>query len=176
MRLCDLKTRPAAGMTLPELLLAVLVLGLLAAVSLGGVGRSLARTRVEAAARQLAVGLEQARSQAQTSGNPCALALGSGGWREVTAGELIGELPPCPVSEGRLPQGVRLSHNLPGALRISSNGLVLDGGTVVLGADGSELQRCLVVSLPLGVVRMGKSLAAPGSAPRSSDCVVDPSL
>ncbi|MBM5828202.1 MAG: prepilin-type N-terminal cleavage/methylation domain-containing protein [Cyanobacteria bacterium M_surface_7_m2_040] len=166
----------AAGLTLPELLLAVLVLGLLAAVGLGGVGRSLARTRVEAAARQLAVGLEQARSHAQASGSPCALALGSSGWREAAAGELIGELPPCPLSEGTLRQGVRLSHNLPAALRISSNGLVLDGGTVVLGADGTTLQRCLVVSLPLGVVRQGESQATPGAPPRSSDCVVDPLL
>jgi len=175
MRRCDPKGREA-GMTLPELLLAVLLLGLLAAVGLGGVGRSVARTRVEAAARQLAVGLEQARSQAQASGSPCALALGSSGWREAAAGDLIGELPPCPVSEATLRQGVRLRHNLPAALRITSNGLVLDGGTVVIAAPGSDLQRCLVVSLPLGVVRTGRSKAAPGAPPRSSDCVVDVSL
>jgi hypothetical protein len=54
--------------------------------------------------------------------------------------------------------------------------LVLDGGTVVVAAAGSDLQRCLVVSLPLGVVRTGRSKAAPGAIPRSGDCVVDPSL
>jgi prepilin-type N-terminal cleavage/methylation domain-containing protein len=173
MRRCDLQS---AGMTLPELLLAVLVLGLMAAAALGGSSRALARMRVEAAARLLAVGLEQARSAAESNGQPCALALGSSGWREPAAGELSGELLPCPLGEARLKEAVRLSHNLPGGLRIAANGLLLDGGTVVLGTAGSDLQRCLVVSLPLGVVRTGRSKAAPGAAPRSSDCVVDPSL
>lgn len=165
-----------SGMTLPELLLVVLLLGLMAAVSSAGVGRSLARTRVEAAARQLAVGLEQARSAAEASGSPCALLLGERGWSEPTAAEVTTELAPCVISERRLPLGLQLSHNLPSALRISSNGLVLDGGTVVIGAAGTDLRRCLVVSLPLGVVRIGRSAAAVGAPPRSNACVVDPSL
>ena len=43
----------SSGMTLPELLVAVVVLGLMAAVGIGGVGRSRARTpRTSAAARR----------------------------------------------------------------------------------------------------------------------------
>ena len=161
----------SSGLTLPELLVAVLVLGLMAAVGIGGVGRSLANTRVEAATRQLAVELEQARSSAEAAGTACALALTPQGWAEAPASGLR----PCPV-ETALLQQVQLSHNLAGPLRVASNGLVLDGGTVVVAAAGSDLQRCLVVSLPLGVVRIGRSKAAPGATPRSSDCVVDPSL
>ena len=159
-------------MTQPELLLGVFLIALMAAVGLGGTARTLARSRVEAAARQLAVGLEQARSAAEASGQPCSLLLGSRGW--VADG--AADLPPCDLDEALLEPAVRLSHNLPAALRISSNGLVLDGGTVVIAADGTALQRCLVVSLPLGVVRLGKSTARPGALPRSGDCVVDPSL
>ena len=166
------RDRRSSGMTLPELLLALLLLGMLAAVGLGGTTRLLARTRVEAASRRLAVGLEQARSAAEVSGEPCSLTLASRGWSVAGAGTL----PPCQITDAVLEQGVRLSHNLPASLRISSNGLVLDGGTVVIGADGTDLQRCLVVSLPLGVVRQGRSTAKPGAMPRSSDCVVDPSL
>jgi type II secretory pathway pseudopilin PulG len=173
MRRCD---PGAAGMTLPELLLGVLLLGLMAAVGLGGTSRSLARLRVEAATRQLAVGLDQARSAAEASGTPCALLLGSSGWVEPAAGDGPGDLPPCRLSERALDPQVQLRHNLPAALRISSNGLVLDGGTVVITSAGSDLQRCLVVALPLGVVRSGQSKAAPGASPRSSDCVADPLL
>jgi len=162
----------SSGMTLPELLVAVVVLGLMAAVGIGGVGRSLARTRVEAAARQLAVDLEQARSSAEAAGTACALELTPQGWSQDPASDL----PPCRVATPSTLQQVQLRHNLPTALRIASNGLVLDGGTVVVAAAGSDLQRCLVVSLPLGVVRTGQSKAAAGATPRSSDCVVDPSL
>ncbi|MFZ9620146.1 MAG: GspH/FimT family pseudopilin [Prochlorococcaceae cyanobacterium] len=168
--------RADAGMTLPELLLALVVLALMAALGWSGMGRQLARSRVEAAARQLAVGLEQARNAAEAAGTPCALVLGSAGWAEPTSAASWSELPPCQLSERRLAQGVQLRHNLPAALRIASNGLVLDGGTVVVAADGTDLRRCLVVSLPLGVVRMGRSNAAAGAAIRSVDCVADPSL
>ncbi len=162
----------SSGMTLPELLVAVLVLGVMAALGIGGVGRSLANTQVEAATRQLALELEQARSSAEVAGTPCTLALTPQGWAQ----DPDSALPPCRVQAAALQQQVQLSHNLAGPLRIASNGLVLDGGTVVVAAPGSELQRCLVVSLPLGVVRTGRSKAAPGATPRSSDCVVDPSL
>ena len=166
----------SAGLSLPELLLTVAVLGLMALVSVGGGSRALARHRVEAATRQLALGLEQARAAAERSGQPCAVVLSSGGWAEPSAADGVSELPPCNLPQASLEPGVRLRHNLPAALRISSNGLVLDGGTVVLGAAATDLQRCLVVSLPLGVVRIGRSTAAPGAVPRSVDCVVDPSL
>lgn len=164
--------RGSCGLTLPELLVTVLVLGLMAAVGMGSVGRTLARTRVEAATRQLAVELEAARSSAEAAGTPCAVALTPQGWTQDQASAL----PPCRLAEAAALQQVKLSHNLAGPLRIASNGLLLDGGTVVVAAAGSDLQRCLVVSLPLGVVRIGRSKGAAGAPPRSSDCVVDPSL
>jgi len=168
--------RASGGMTLPELLLAVVVLGLMVVAGVGGTSRSLARMRIEAAARQLAVGLEQARSHAEANGRPCALSLASSGWTMPGAAATGSQLPGCQLSEATLRQGVEVRHNLAAALRISSTGLVLDGGTVVLAAAGTDLQRCLVLSLPLGVVRFGQSKAAPGAAPRSADCVVDPLL
>lgn len=53
---------------------------------------------------------------------------------------------------------VQLSHNFPAVLRFSRNGLVLDGGTAVLQASGTAVQRCLVMSPPLGITRVGRYL------------------
>jgi len=166
-----------AGFSLPELLVAVAVLGLLAALAIDGGQRSLARMRVETATRRLGWGLEQARQQAQNLGQPCALELGPSGWREPSGGSLPG----CggAVADGAAAQdtsGVTLQHNLPAALRFSSNGLVLDGGTVVVSAAGTELRRCLVMSLPLGVVRLGRYTGPLGGDPRSSACLADGAL
>jgi hypothetical protein len=58
--------------------------------------------------------------------------------------------------EGIESSEVELEHNFPDTIRFTSNGLILDGGTVVLRADGTELERCVVVSLPLGVTRVGR--------------------
>jgi ABC-type branched-subunit amino acid transport system ATPase component len=69
-----------------------------------------------------------------------------------------------PLTEGIEPTLVEVEHNLPNTVRFTSNGLVLDGGTVVLRSNGTELERCVVVSLPLGVTRVGRM--ASGSCQR----------
>ncbi len=175
----DTRTAPGcraqAGFSLPELLVAMAVLGLLAAMSVSAGQRSLALMRVESTSRRLALGLEQARQAAERHGRPCALALGSTGWREPRGGSL----PACAINEGSEAEaeaGVELRHNLPAALRFSSNGLVLDGGTVLIRAAGIELRRCLVLSLPLGVVRLGRYSGPLEGTPSSSACLADGAL
>lgn len=163
------------GFSLPELLVALAVVGLLATLSIGAGQRSLALMRMESTSRRLALGLEQARQAAVGRGQPCALALGPSGWSEPTGSSL----PACGISAGaeEHPEaGVHLRHNLPAALRFSSNGLVLDGGTVLISAAGIDLRRCLVLSLPLGVVRLGRYSGPVDGTPSSSACLADGAL
>jgi hypothetical protein len=76
---------------------------------------------------------------------------------------------PLALGEGvRSQEGLRLEHNLPPALRFSSNGLVLDAGTVLVAHRATALNRCVVVSLPLGVTRVGLQ--------RDGICRPDPNL
>ncbi|MFM7733035.1 MAG: prepilin-type cleavage/methylation domain-containing protein [Cyanobium sp.] len=144
-----------------ELLLVAAFLALLALVAVRGASRSLAAARLESAVRRLVLGLEQGRTAAERTGRPCALELGEAGWEAPRSSPL----PACPgVAAGLGGEGggaggeaaVQLEHNLPAAVRFSINGLVLDGGTVLVRTDGAELVRCLVLSLPLGVVRLGR--------------------
>ena len=65
---------------------------------------------------------------------------------------------------------VQLRSNLPELVRFSSNGLVLDGGLVVLSHPALERSVCLVISLPLGITRTGHYAAASGQALSSSRC------
>ncbi len=64
----------------------------------------------------------------------------------------------------------------PAALRFSSNGLVIDGGTVVLASAGTLLRRCLVIALPLGLVRLGRYAGPDGGLAESAACEPDPLL
>ncbi|CAK6696178.1 hypothetical protein OGCDGJMD_01988 [Cyanobium usitatum str. Tous] len=171
------QSQASSGFSLAELLVAVAVLGLLTSLAIDGGQRSLARMRVEAASRRLGVGLEAARRQAQSHGQPCALELGASGWSEPSGGSLAGCLAAVVASsEQQDSDAVTLQHNLPGALRFSSNGLILDGGTVVIAAPGTELRRCLVVSLPLGVSRLGRYTGPLDGPPSSSACLADGAL
>jgi prepilin-type N-terminal cleavage/methylation domain-containing protein len=176
-----------SGLTLPEALVTLALLGLLAALALPSGQAQLGRRRLELSTQLLLQGLERARSEAERRGEPCGLSLGNQGWRQPVAGDL----PPCPLADaaGVAPQdgaggellspdgsAVSLVHNFPGLLRVSANGLVLDGGTAVLSAPGTDLRRCLVMALPLGVVRLGRYTADPAAGINSTACVPDPSL
>ena len=142
-------------MSLVELLTAVAIVGVLAGTSINSSRRPLAHQQLLAAARQLELGIEQARDQAMDQQAPCALALGETGWIAPTGSNL----PACthavrPLLTGDREAGLQLSHNI-SELQFTSNGLVLGGGTVRLGIDGLAQKRCVVISLPLGITRQG---------------------
>ena len=142
-------------MSLTELFTAVAIVGILAGTSISASRRPLAHQQLLAAARQLELGIEQARDQAMDQQSPCALDLGPAGWLEPIDGPLLG----CTQAVGPLLAGERaaylqLDHNITG-LQFTSNGLVLGGGTVRLAIDGLAQERCVVISLPLGITRRG---------------------
>ena len=142
-------------MSLVELLTAVAIVGILAGTSIHVSRAPLAHQRLLAAARQLELGIEQARDQAMDQQAPCALALGDAGWIAPEGGAL----PACTHAVGQLlagdrGAGLQLSHNIT-ELQFTTNGLVLGGGTVRLAVDGLAQERCVVISLPLGITRQG---------------------
>ena len=142
-------------MSLVELLTAVAVVGILAVTSINASRRPLAHQQLLAATRQLELGIEQARDQAMDQQAPCALALGEAGWVEPDEGSL----PACshatgPLLAGDRGAGLQLRHNIT-SLQFTTNGLVLGGGTVRLAVDGLAQERCVVISLPLGITRQG---------------------
>lgn len=150
---------PAAGLTLPELLVSAAILALLGALALGAGQRWLADQRLEAASRRVLAGLERGREQAQRQGQACALTLAEHGWQAPRGGELPGCLADVlPLQESVGAGELQVQHNFPAAIRFTSNGLVLDGGTVLLATQGTTLQRCVVVALPLGITRVGRWL------------------
>jgi len=173
------------GCSLAELLFGVAIVGLLAVWACQGGGEAVARQRLEASARSLGQGIETARREAIRRGQPCGLSLGPRGWQPPHGGELascvasqasgqaLGQDPGLGPAD---PTALELMHNLPAVVRVSSTGLVLDGGTAVLGMRGTALRRCWVMALPLGIVRVGRYGGNPSQGLDSSLCVVDGSL
>ena len=142
-------------MSLVELLAAVAVVGILAGTSISASRTPLAHQQLLAAARQLELGIEQARDQAMDQMAPCSLALGQAGWMAPPGGNL----PTCTLAIGALlagdrGAGLQLNHNI-SELQFTANGVVLGGGTIRLEVDGLAQQRCVVISLPLGITRQG---------------------
>lgn len=172
--LCSLDTEQ--GLSLVELLVGLAITLLLAMLALQTSPESIARQAVEGAARRLAQGVQLGRNEARRLGAPCALALSAEGW----VAPVDPSLPPCRralLALGEpLTRQVQLLHNVPERVRFSSRGLVIDGGTVVIAAEGTPLRRCLVMALPLGVVRLGRYHGDLDRPADSAACQPDPSL
>jgi Tfp pilus assembly protein FimT len=148
-----------SGWTLPEVLLAVSVLMVIGALVWRGGAEGLALQQLQTASQRLTGGLEDARAAALREGRPCALRLGPDGWEATQTSALPG----CTGVNPGIGAGInsdrgqpRLTHNFPDPVRFSANGLVLDGGTVWLRSQHTTLVQCVVVSLPLGVTRVGR--------------------
>ena len=164
------------GFSLAEVLIAASLMAILAGIAYGSGGDAVARQRLEGATRRLVIGIDRGRQAALGRAQPCSLSLGSGGWQVPLDGSAVCAGAPMGLGEGVAEGEVQVHHNFPEALRFSSNGLVLDGGTVVLSSKGTQLQRCLVMALPLGIVRVGRYGATPAAGPRAEGCTPDPQL
>ena len=161
------------GFSLLELLVVIAVLGLLAGAALAQPGRDRERMQLTAALRRVQVGLDRGRMAAERSGQPCGLSLTAQGW-QPSSGE---GLPPCSAAATSLQEldhaSVALHSNLPPTVRFTANGLVLDGGLVVLSHRRLSRRRCLVIGLPLGITRTGHYAADPQASLSSRHCTPD---
>jgi hypothetical protein len=145
--------------TLPEGLLAAAVLLWLAAIAWRGGVEALASRQLHTASLRVVGGLEEGRAAALRQGRPCGLRLGETGWEAPHGSGLtacVGIRPGLGTGLERPGRALEVTHNLPDPVRFTANGLVLDGGTVWLRSGDTPVVRCVVVSLPLGVTRVGQ--------------------
>ena len=147
-------------MSLIEQLIVVSLLGILASIPIV-TGRSARdQLQLDASARRLQVGLDRARSTARREQTACGLSLSEQGFTAPDDELLSRAIPACTgigmTLQDEFEQGpVDLYTNFPPVLCFTANGLLLDGGIAVLSHQRLAIARCLVVSLPLGVSRIG---------------------
>ena len=170
-------------MSLIEQLIVVSLVGMLASIPIVTGGSDRDQLQLDASARRLQLGLDRARSIAWREQRACGVSLNEEGFTDPDEGSLPGSLPTCPgigmALQEEFEQGpIVLSTNLPPVLRFTANGLLLDGGIAVLSHQRLAKVRCLVVSLPLGVSRIGSyqdPLPSEIGRLRSSHCLPDDS-
>ena len=171
-------------MSLIEQLIVVSLVGMLASIPIVTGGSDRDRLQLDARARRLHVVLDRARSIARREQRACGVSLSEEGFMAPDEGILSASLPACPgigmVLQEVFEQGpIELNTNLPPVLRFTANGLLLDGGIAVLSHQRLATARCLVVSLPLGVSRIGlyhDPLPSNGGRLLSSRCLPDVAL
>ena len=159
------------GFSLLECLVVVALLGILATLAIPSSSAVQRRLELDSGLRRLGVGLDRGRMAAERDRQPCALQLSASGWQPP----LTGDLSACRGGVTALAEAgageVELRSNLPDAVRFSSNGLVLDGGLVVLSHPSHGQALCLVIGLPLGITRTGVYRGDPSSSLSSALCL-----
>ena len=170
MRTDGSRSRPN-GFSLVECLVVVALLGILATLAIPSSSAVQRRLELDSGLRRLRVGLDRGRMAAERNRQPCALQLSAGGWQPP----LTGDLPACrrgvtPLAETGA-GGLELHSNLPEVVRFSTNGLVLDGGLVVLSHPSHGQALCLVIGLPLGMSRTGVYRGDPSGSLSSALCL-----
>ena len=145
----------ASGFSLMECLVAVALLAILATLAIPSASAVQRRLELDSGLRRLRLGLDRGRMAAERDRQPCGLHLSANGWQPP----LAGDLPACRGGVTSLAETgsgeLELSSNLPDAVRFSVNGLVLDGGLVVVSHPSHAQALCLVIGLPLGISRSG---------------------
>jgi len=171
MRSDWLKRSRRNGFSLLEGLVVVALLGILATLAIPSSSAVQRRLELDSGLRRLRVGLDRGRMAAQRDRQPCALHLSASGWQPP----LTGDLPACRGAVTALAEtgeaALELRSNLPDAVRFSSNGLVLDGGLVVLSHPSHAQALCLVIGLPLGISRSGVYRGDSSSSLSSAHCL-----
>lgn len=161
----------ANGFSLLEVLVVVALVGILATLAIPSSSAVQRRLKLDSGLRRLRLGLDRGRMAAKRDRQPCALKLSANGWQPP----LAGDLPACrggvtPLKESGA-GALELRSNLPDAVRFSTNGLVLDGGLVVLSHPSHGQALCLVIGLPLGISRSGFYEGDPSGSMSSSLCL-----
>ena len=159
-----------AGFSLVELLVTIAVLGILVSTAIASPASVKQNLELETGLRRLRIGLDRGRLAAERSQQPCALSLSPNGWDAPLAGELAACRGAILDLREEGASALTLRSNLPDAVRFTANGLVLDGGLVVLSHPQRTQPLCLVIGLPLGITRTGTYLADVDRPLSSSQC------
>jgi prepilin-type N-terminal cleavage/methylation domain-containing protein len=147
----------SAGMTLAEIMIVVVIIGILAAIAAPSFLHRLKQDRVADALERVRGALRETQQEAIKRSRTCALRIPEGKNPKITGD--------CLVTGDRHLQGVTLRHNHAPADPIwtvnfdykGRNQNAGDQGTLILMAtnDASVQAKCLVVSIGIGLLRTG---------------------
>ena len=149
-----LKTKKTSdrGFTLIELIIVSIILGIVAAIAVPNFFALLSRNQMNNALEQLLGGIRETQQLAMRQGILCKININTG------TNTLTANPNGCLLSTRNIDDNIDIRTNIPGAtpnITFSPKGTTTRMGTIVLSSDNTELQKCFVISLGLGIMRTG---------------------
>ena len=140
------------GFTLIEMLAVTIIIGIISAIAVPNLLGTIRRNQVNEALEQINGAIKEAQRQAIRQGRLCRINI------DITNNELTGNPPSCLLSDREINDNITVRTNIAGTppnIPFSFKGSTTRSGTIVVSSNLVNLQRCFVISLGLGITRIG---------------------
>lgn len=140
------------GFTLIEMLAVTIIIGIISAIAVPNLLGTIRRNQVNEALEQINGAIKEAQRQAIRQGRLCRINI------DITNNELTGNPPSCLLSDREINDNITIRTNIAGTppnIPFSFKGSTTRSGTIVVSSNLVNLQRCFVISLGLGITRIG---------------------
>lgn len=151
------KKKSDRGITLTEMLLVVIVVGILAAITVPSLIGLFNQNQVTGGFAQLRGAIKEAQRQAQRRGRQCKIRINTTKQTvDVSPPDANGDYTGCLLNTRKLPDGVLIETNYRSSkINFSAKGNTSSAGTIVVHNPNTQSQKCIVISLGLGIMRSG---------------------
>ncbi len=138
------------GFTLTESLIVVAIVGILAAIAMPSLIAARNRAQLAQATDLVVASLQQAQQEAIRRNQSCTLTL------DKIARKIVGQQGCVLTSDRTLPDAIGLDHNGTSTIQYGIRGNTTTNKSIILAViDNPHANRCLTVSAPLGIIRLG---------------------
>lgn len=163
----QIKQQSDRGFTLMELLVALVIVGVIAAMATPSFLGLLNRIRVNNALEELLGAIRETQKMAMRHGKICQLNI------DPTTKILNATDNDCLLATRNINDNVIIRTNLSGStpyVSFSHKGTTTRMGTIVLSSDLTNAQKCFVISLGLGIMRTGNYTGSKTGSVSASNC------
>ena len=145
------------GFTLLELAIVLFIISIVAAISLPNFVGLLGRVRVNTSLDRLVGAIKETQRQAMRLSKSCRITI------NPNTNEVSATSNDCLLNEREIDESINIRTNLSGGvpnIYFSHKGSTTKMGTIVLSSDLTNIQKCFVISLGLGITRTGNYIGS----------------
>jgi prepilin-type N-terminal cleavage/methylation domain-containing protein len=137
------------GFTLAETLIVVAIGGILAAMAIPSMSAAINRAKLAQATEMVVASLQEAQREAIRRNRSCTVTL------DKANRKVVGQQGCLLTGDRILPTEIELSYTGDGNIKYGIRGNTTNNESVVLKTVDSPNYRCLTISAPLGIIRLG---------------------
>jgi prepilin-type N-terminal cleavage/methylation domain-containing protein len=156
-----------SGFTLTELMIALIIIGITAAIVSPNFLGFLNRIKVNNSLEQLLGAIRETQRQAMRRGKRCRIDI------NPNTNILSANPARCLLNNRTIDENVIIRTNLSGStpnISFSYKGNTTKMGTIVLSSNFTDTQKCFVISLGLGIMRTGNYIGSKNGSVSANYC------